>query len=101
MDGSKNPEAASHTSHVKFEQRKSRGWSIESSSSDDKDDSPLGAKPQTKEMETEQMESESESRLEEEEKERQALLDRLKAETPKVEALKPKDRPGFQVTCAC
>ncbi|XP_028631096.1 cyclic nucleotide-binding domain-containing protein 2 isoform X2 [Grammomys surdaster] len=97
MDGSKNPEAASRTSHVKFDQEKSLGRSIESSSSDSKDGSLLGAKPQTENMETEKMDSESESRSEEEEKERQALLDKIKAETPKVETPKPKDRPGLQI----
>lgn len=96
MDGSENPEAAFRTSHVKFEPGKSLGWSVDSSSSDSKDGSSLGEKPQTEEMETENKESESESRSEEEEKERQALLDKIKVETPK-----PKDRPVLQVTCAC
>ncbi|XP_034349552.1 cyclic nucleotide-binding domain-containing protein 2 [Arvicanthis niloticus] len=96
MDGFETPEAAFRTSHVKFERRKSLGWSVDSSSSDSKDGSPLGEKPQTEEMETENKESESESRSEEEEKERQALLDKIKAETPKVETPKPKDRPVLQ-----
>lgn len=100
MDESGNPEAGARRSHVKFEQGKSLGWSIDTSSSESRDGSfgtlPSWGKPQTKEMETEKMESESESRSEEEEREREALLDRIKMETPN-----PKDRPNLQVTCAC
>lgn len=105
MDKSENPEGASLSSHVKFEQGKSFGLSIDTSSSDSKDggsgELPLEQtrKPQTEKMDSEKTESKSESESDsrsEEEKEREVMKYKIKAETPQ-----PKDRPVMQVTCAC
>lgn len=110
MDGSKNPETASPTSHVKSERGKSFGGSIDTSFSSSKDGSPEEflleetSKLQTEEMEAEKTESKSESESDfgleegekEEEKERETMEDNIETETPQ-----PKDRPGLQVICAC
>lgn len=106
MDGSKNPETASPTSHVKSEWGKSFVGSIDTSFSGSNDGSheelPLEDTSllQTEEMEVEKTESKSESEsnfgLEEGEKERETMEENIEAETPQ-----PKDRPDLQVTCAC
>nr|AAI40979.1 4921517L17Rik protein [Mus musculus] len=90
MDRSANPEAASSTSHVKFD----LGKSVDISSTDTKDGgtarSPL--EPADKSDTTEsKSESGSDSRSEED-KESPASIKEIKAETPQ-----PKDRPGVQI----
>uniref|UniRef100_A0A8C6MQK4 Cyclic nucleotide-binding domain-containing protein 2 n=1 Tax=Mus spicilegus TaxID=10103 RepID=A0A8C6MQK4_MUSSI len=90
MDRSANPEAASSTSHVKFD----LGKSVDISSTDTKDGgtarSPL--EPTEKSDRTEsKSESGSDSRSEED-KESPASIKEIKAETPQ-----PKDRPGVQI----
>lgn len=110
MDGSKNPETASPTSHVKSERGKSFGGSIDTSFSGSNDGNPEELQleetslPQTEKMEAEKTESKSESESDfgleegekegekEEEKERPSMEDKLEAETPQ-----PKDRPGLQI----
>lgn len=110
MDGSKNPETASPTSHVKSERGKSFVGSIDTSFSGSNDGSheelPLEDTSllQTEEMEAEKTESKSESESnfgleegeKEREKERETMEENIEAETPQ-----PKDRPDLQVTCAC
>lgn len=90
MNRSANPEAASSTSHVKFD----LGKSVDISSTDTKDGgtarSPL--EPADKSDTTEsKSESGSDSRSEED-KESPASIKEIKAETPQ-----PKDRPGVQI----
>ncbi|XP_021049048.1 cyclic nucleotide-binding domain-containing protein 2 isoform X1 [Mus pahari] len=97
MNRSLNPEAASSTSHVKFDLGKSFEWSVDTSSSGSKDGSTAGSplEPTDKTDTTDKTESKSESGSDsrsEEDKERPALIKKIKTEIPQS-----KDRPGVQI----